>query len=716
MLRFKYIEMRNFLSFGNVSQRVELDCTPLTLILGMNNDATNNESEEETRNGVGKSSVIQALNFAIYGKSVANKIKVGNLINKTNKRHCEVVLAFEKDGINYTITRKRGPTDLVFLVEDTNYDELVRDEAQGDNRDSQQAITDIIGMSQDLFTQIVTITTSVDSFLGLPAGKQRQLIEELLTITQLSEKADKLKEMLKQVKEAISREQFRVETVEASNGKILLSVKHLEQQAADFNTKQRNRTVEINATLDTLLAVDIEQEKLDQTKKQRIITHNEKASHNAKQHAQALLRDTSWARAQAVKIAETTRNIEIYEAIDIVVEMEAQESLSVWNQLNTIFETNQCESLRLQRDDAAWSKRATKHNTEVKRLTDQLVQALEATCPTCGGTIADDKHSHIVDDLNTRIASEEAALTQTMYELTDIGNKLGAIESFELPSKPLVQYQNINDAYKHQSSVDSLRSAIETLQAEVSPHEAHVLELCDLLMETMVDNVTTVYQNAAQVYQHESAIEQLLAEGLKLDDSNNPYDEQITTLRESSLQQVSYDELNRLRKMQEHQEFLIRLLTDKNSFVRKKIIDQNLGFLNQRLQIYMEKSSSSHSVTFMNDLSVDITMMGEDFDFDNLSRGEKNRVIIALSMAFRDMFESLNFGVNLLMIDEILDNGLDKAGTNACYKMLNDLSNQYNKNCFLITHREELQSRCENILMVIKENGFTTVEQTDSNE
>ena len=53
MLRFKYIEMRNFLSFGNVPQRVELNGSTLTLIMGVNNDSTSDENGDETRNGVG---------------------------------------------------------------------------------------------------------------------------------------------------------------------------------------------------------------------------------------------------------------------------------------------------------------------------------------------------------------------------------------------------------------------------------------------------------------------------------------------------------------------------------------------------------------------------------------------------------------------------------------------------------------------------------------
>ena len=60
----------------------------------------------------------------------------------------------------------------------------------------------------------------------------------------------------------------------------------------------------------------------------------------------------------------------------------------------------------------------------------------------------------------------------------------------------------------------------------------------------------------------------------------NPYVEQIDTLKETGLQEISWDTINDLNKLREHQEFLLKLLTNKDSFVRKRIIEQNLSYLN----------------------------------------------------------------------------------------------------------------------------------------
>ena len=86
----------------------------------------------------------------------------------------------------------------------------------------------------------------------------------------------------------------------------------------------------------------------------------------------------------------------------------------------------------------------------------------------------------------------------------------------------------------------------------------------------------------------------------------DPYSEQIAEMQGRALQTVSYDQLNALTRLQEHQEFLLKLLTSKDSFVRKKIIDQNLSYLNSRLTHYLDRIGLPHTVKFLNDLSVSI--------------------------------------------------------------------------------------------------------------
>jgi ABC-type glutathione transport system ATPase component len=188
----------------------------------------------------------------------------------------------------------------------------------------------------------------------------------------------------------------------------------------------------------------------------------------------------------------------------------------------------------------------------------------------------------------------------------------------------------------------------------------------------------------------------------------DPYAEQIVDMQQSALQQIAYDQLNNLVRVQDHQEFLLKLLTSKDSFIRKKIIDQNLSYLNSRLTHYLDRIGLPHTVTFQNDLTVLIEELGRELDFDNLSRGERNRLILSMSWAFRDVFESLYQPINLLFIDELIDSGLDTAGMESSLAILKQMSRERHKSVWLVSHRDELAGRVENIMRVVKENGFTS--------
>jgi DNA repair exonuclease SbcCD ATPase subunit len=179
-------------------------------------------------------------------------------------------------------------------------------------------------------------------------------------------------------------------------------------------------------------------------------------------------------------------------------------------------------------------------------------------------------------------------------------------------------------------------------------------------------------------------------------------------MQSQGIEEVSYDTINELTNLKEHQEFLLKLLTNKDSFIRKRIIDQNLSYLNARLGQYLDRIGLPHTVKFNNDLTVSITELGRDLDFDNLSRGERNRLILSLSWSFRDVWESLYQPINLLFIDELVDSGMDSSGVENSLAILKKMSREANKSIWLVSHKDELAGRVNNTLHVVKENGYTS--------
>jgi len=194
MIKLKELTVKNFMSVGNQTQAVNFAQQNLTLVLGENLDQGGDDSG--SRNGTGKTTIVNALSYALFGNALTN-IKKDNLINKINTKGMLVTLAFEKDGVDYRIERGRKPNVLQFFVNDQEQETVETDDAQGDVRETQRDLDDLIGMSHDMFKHVVALNTYTEPFLSMRANDQRVIIEQLLGITILSEKAEALKEQVK---------------------------------------------------------------------------------------------------------------------------------------------------------------------------------------------------------------------------------------------------------------------------------------------------------------------------------------------------------------------------------------------------------------------------------------------------------------------------------------------------------------------------------------
>jgi len=568
--------LRNFLSIGQVTQAVNFNKQELTLILGENLDL----GGDGARNGTGKTTLIQGLSYALFGVPI-NNIRKDNLVNRTNAKGMLVTLDFTVNGTDYKIERGRKPNVLKFYV--NNVQQKAQDDAQGENKETQAFIERIINMSPDMFRHIVALNTYSEPFLALKTNDQRAIIEQLLGITLLSEKAEVIKELLRNTKDDIQREEFKVKAIEEANKRVKEQIDALKRRQKLWQTKH-----------------DEDLEKL------------------------------------ALKFAELSE-------LDIQKELQAHKDLAIYNQqvqLKTQYD-HKVETLR---------KDITKEDKNLKKLETEVTTLKEHKCYACGQEFHDEQHTDVLKNKVKLLNESKDLLKDYNFQLDELVKS-----PITVMDKPITHYETEAEAVKHSSEVDNLVKQIEEKTKE-----------------------------------------------------SDPYGEQISEMESQALQEISFDTINKLTKMVEHQKFLLEILTSKDSFVRKKIIDQNLSYLNSRLTTYLDKIGLPHQVVFKNDLQVEITELGRELDFDNLSRGERNRLILGLSFAFRDVYESLYTPINTLFIDELIDSGLDTMGVENSIAILKDMSRRRQKSIWLVSHREELAGRVPNVLKVVKEKGFTT--------
>ena len=580
MIKIKDLTVKNFMSVGNQTQAVDFDHEQLTLVLGENLDQGGDDSG--SRNGTGKTTIINALSYALYGNALTN-IKKNNLINKTNSKGMLVTLTFEKDNNEYRIERGRSPNIFKFYMNDQ---EKLVDESQGDSRQTQDDVNTLLGMSHDMFKHVVALNTYTEPFLSMRVNDQRQIIEQLLGITILSEKADALKEQTRQSKDAITEETLKINAIQTANEKIEGSIDGLKRTQRAWVAKNKQDQDKLVSAIDEL------------------------------------------------------------EHLDIEAELEAHEKLSSWNEHNSAI-------LALRKELGTLEPALQRATKSVEKAEKDIAELEDATCYTCGQELHADKKAEIAE----RKGKE---LTDALAYQLEVADKLeGVMKALEeigdINGKPTTFYDTAKEAYDHRNNVDNLKKALEDKKVETDPYESQIVELS-----------------------------------------------------ESAIQQIDWSVVNELTSYKEHQEFLLKLLTNKDSFIRKKIIDQNLAYLNNRLTYYLDKIGLPHQVVFQNDLNVEITQLGQDLDFDNLSRGERNRLILGLSFAFRDVWENLYQNINLLFIDELIDSGMDTAGVENSLGILKKMAREREKNIYLISHKDELIGRVNHVLRVVKENGFTS--------
>jgi DNA repair exonuclease SbcCD ATPase subunit len=584
MLKIKSVSMRNFLSVGNNTQAVVLNKDGLTLVLGENLDTGGVNS----RNGVGKSTLLQAVSFGLFGQPLSN-IKKDNLINNINAKNMVVSIDFEKDGKSFRIERGRKPTFMRYYVGDSLVQDPSNDEAQGENKWTQFEIERTLGFSHEMFRHIIALNTYTEPFLKQKPGPQREIIEELLGITQISTRAEVLKELIKNTKDSIKDEEARIKAVLETNKKIQATINDLALKSKAWDVSRDKRVASAEYQLGNLSNLNIDEE---------IEKHK--------------------------KLAD--------------------------------FKVLSSELTRARRDYKRLEADLLTKNGLLERLLRDLASAEAHECPTCGQEVHDDSTDRIVDELKEKIAKLEPELIAV------------ATESEE--SSVLVQ---------------------------------QFTEGLDLIG----DEPVTTYATLEQALEHKNTLNNLIETIKREKESANPYADQVASLQTDGIQEVNYDTLNELQVLLKHQDFLQKLLTSKDSFIRKKIIDQNINHLNHRLNFYLEKLGLPHEVKFLSDLSVEINLLGRDFDFEQLSRGEMNRVILSTSWAFRDVWESLNQTVNLMFIDEMIDNGLDQQGSESALDLMKRMARERSKNIFLISHKDDLVGRVNKLLLVKKENSFT---------
>ena len=701
-LEFKEITIRNFLSFGNVPQTLPLNDKLYQVIVGLNKDKSNSDID---RNGVGKSTIFEAIHYALFGKSIGNKVTLGNLINNINKKNMVVSLKFKKDDTDYEIIRGRSPNILKFIK---NGQDKETDESQGDSRETQQDIEKVIGMNEDLYNQIVCLSCKVPVFLDQTTSNQKNIIEKILGIDIISEKIDALKNLIKETKNSLNNEEFKYQTIDAQNKNLIASIEKLklEHQQAKNNWYQdiNNKIQQTNMELSELNKINIDKE----MENFKLLEKYLELEGVNKQNQQ--LKDSL---SDELKKCENNINYDIeelkkYQNIDFEKEKEILEFNELQQKKKLEYQSAEVEhKMNVQKLQLA-QKEFQNLTAEINSNKNILETTNPSVCPTCGQPIDKNRYNFWKNDIENKINKLQDECHQVDMQILDLNNIVSSFnqETFNFKES---KYSTLSQLLNDENNLQKIISDLETNENR----KQNILKDIDKIVIVEIGEKPKVcYNTYDEIMNHTLKIKTLKSnlEVLQQQLTTNPFEQQEKSIieLENNIQPLDDSNIKKLNDDLEHQNLLLKLLNNPNSFIRQAILDTSLEFLNNKIIQYLEELGSMHVVTFNNDMSISIKLM--DVEYGYVSSGEMGRISTALTLAFRDAWESLNnCSINLLAMDEVIDRiGLDTAGVEM---MVECLKKKKDKNILLVTHNEHLINQSPCTLTLIKENGFTDIQK-----
>jgi DNA repair exonuclease SbcCD ATPase subunit len=736
MIIFRTLSIRNFLSYGNVPTELKLDEKNLVLIQGLV--------------GCGKSSISRALNYCLYNKT--DESNIDSMINNINKSNMEVSVVFEKTSYGfYKIVRCRK-----MKSQDGNYvkvyhnltEEIFEDrhEISLDSiKSSDNLIVDILGITYDMFIRMVSVSSNTDDFLNLPTVSsnklsQQSFLEQLFNLDILNEKAAVLKDSIKETDAMVKEHITKIEYVLKEQERIEIQIKNTKQKSDEHQLMVDGNIQKYQTQLKQIDSIDLEKEQqyIEVSSNLKAELQSFKQEHKEisykinnvvdkkKQMEQQIntLTDKSKEHDSNVKDDINKLNDKLKVLLEVDVEMEKQ-YIELSNKVKQ-------ELLEIK----STMKDLNEHYNHHKSIKDKTILELDSLnskkCPRC------DQHYHNEEDIKKcqNIVHESDIKINQLYEQLTVlsetkNNKIVDYEKYN--SK--VSVNGLEDLITIQNNIEKIKDKISDLSSSNNVYAEQLNELLEKVDdvvddEKMLDSLFTRLEdldnemnNKKSLY--DSIIEKSTITDLEelvtlknraehiqdkikdLNNSKNIYMEHLSELENIPIEKADYEGLDKIKNILNHQQFLYKILTKKDSFVRQNLLSSNLKFLNSRIAEYLQLMNFPYIIMFNEDLTSTIRYLGRDLVFANLSSGQKCKVGISLFFSFLDVNKKNAYSCNLLIMDEIVDRALDAESLSQVVKLLKHKSTQDDLNLFVVSHRETIKHKFDNVIDVYLEDNFS---------
>ena len=719
---FKKITIENFKSIGPNPVTVNLDFHNTTLLTG--------------QNGAGKTSISEAIVWCIYG---VTKLKADNVVNKTVGENTKVELEFNENNKNYVITRYRKHKthkNNVYVFEEGKNISLKN------QADTQDLIQKIIGIDSRAFmSSIVLSSETYKQFLRETNSIRLQIFESVFSLRELNDFKKYTSQKIKNLetslsdknKELVSYNSYNeadTNTLKAYKANYQSQIEKLDAQIKlyEMNLAKCEQELESDSKIDfdaeikkaieyQLRVSEFEKEKKDlEQQKAQLHSYNEEVEYfdsRIKKYTEILENHSiEELKLEAKRNSEYEQLLEQQKKLDDEITEKKHEFKTEQNSLATL-------NLRIQEKK--------KEREKIKRQLDEIETHV---CPVCGNHLNDSKTQEVRDeyaykfaelDLQVKELDSDKKKSQEKMDIleeqiSDLGVKLASLGIVK-PSLSPNEIRSIAEQMKEASS------QLEPLKLKRQNKQKQIVELWSKIDIYSLDtppaydgySLDWLNENKGNALRLSSEIETLksqikLTNQMKETAFDKVYVQKLMDSikeRKAIIGKLNSESLGIRREIAQYRVLDDVFSNGENSF-KKYFINKTIDMFNEKINTFLPFFFDDEiEIKFDKNLNDSIVFRGKETDFEELSSGEKTRAELCVIFSLYFMVQSLfGCGTNLLVVDELLDRGLDAKGIKASKNILDDISKE--SSVFVVTHRDDLKEMFTSILTVYKDgDGFT---------
>lgn len=682
---FEKLTIQNFMSIRSIT--LDLQDRGLVLIKGKNCD-----NPDLNNNGSGKSSMIEAFVYALYGRTLRG-IKGDSIVHKIPKKNMKIFLdLIDDDGTKYRIARyrKHSVNKNKSLLYRNGKDITPKSEA-----DFNSYVADLLQADYLTFTSSLLYSAESFKFTSATDAEMKSTFDTMLGLNIFSKCLEIAKSRLKVVENDLSSTQWKIDDRKEKIDSLKDKIAEAGQQRVEYEEQQEQKQDEYVDLLETLDE--------DLKNKQKELKNLEKQLENAKSIKERAQKDLD-IKKKKLKQLDTLQS-ELTRVNSEIKECEQSIKRAKSNITNSDADVDK------------YQIKINKFHKKIETLEQQKSQLdddIGLPCPTCGQPMTEQSIEPARKEYDEKIQEVQSDIDNCQIKIDKEHNNIKIYKSeIEQLTKEIVELSETSEEF--QQLIDKSQSLYDDRdKAEEELEDAQ---------ESFYDIKSQVKIKSGEIEQLNDRIKSTLSDLESCEDAKNPYDDIINEYnkdKEIASKEITEFEESIQDKIDEKQCLQFWQQAYSNQGIKSLILDDITPFLNRRVNKYLGKLTSGHiEVKFSTQTTLKSGEVREKFSIDILNQdggseyiansgGEKKRIDLCINLALQDLVASRSTKrINIAIWDEVFD-ALDEVGIEKVIELLQELSEE-KSTILVVSHNPHLQSYFSNVITVRKKDGYSTL-------